>query len=55
LLRWWRFLAAADVRWEQATPVEGRDFSLWIRQASKPRVGGVGCCGGRLVWAQVTA
>ena len=38
LLRWWRFLAAVDVRWEQATPVEGRDFSLWIRQASKPRV-----------------
>jgi hypothetical protein len=39
LLRWWRFLAAADVRWERATPVEGRDFSLWIRQASKPRAG----------------
>ena len=39
LLRWWRFLAAVDVRWEQATPVEGRDFSLWIRQASKPRPG----------------
>ena len=39
LLRWWRFLAAVDVRWEQATPVEGRDFSLWIRQARKPRTG----------------
>jgi len=37
LLRWWRFLAAVDVRWEQATPVEGRDFSLWVRQVSKPR------------------
>jgi hypothetical protein len=37
LLRWWRFLAAVDVRWEQATPVEGRDFSLWVRRASKPR------------------
>lgn len=37
LLRWWRFLAAVDVRWEQATSAEGRDFSLWIRQASKPR------------------
>ena len=50
LLRWWRFLAAADVRWEQATPVEGRDFSLWIRQASKPRSGpgpGVRRRGGR--------
>jgi integrase len=41
LLRWWRFLAAVDVRWERATPVEGRDFSLWIRQASKPRSGPV--------------
>ena len=39
LLRWWRFLAAVDIRWEQATPVEGRDFSLWIRQAPKPRSG----------------
>jgi integrase len=37
LLRWWRFLAAVDVRWEQATSAEGCDFSLWIRQASKPR------------------
>ena len=46
LLRWWRFLAAVDVRWEQATPVEGRDFSLWIRQASKPR-SGPGRGGGR--------
>ena len=35
LLRWWRFLAAADVRWEQATPVEGRDFSLWIRHPNR--------------------
>jgi hypothetical protein len=31
LLRWWRFLAAVNVRWERATPVEGCDFSLWIR------------------------
>ena len=37
LLRWWRFLAAVDVRWERAAPVEGRDFSLWVRRASKPR------------------
>jgi hypothetical protein len=36
LLRWMRFLAAVDVTWDQATPVEGRDFSLWIRQARKP-------------------
>ena len=37
LLRWWRFLAGVDVRWDRATPVEGRDFSLWIRQAPKTR------------------
>jgi integrase len=37
LLRWWRFLAVVDVCWNQATPVEGRDFSLWIRRASKTR------------------
>lgn len=36
LLRWMRFLAAVDVAWDQATPVEGRDFSLWIRQVRKP-------------------
>jgi integrase len=37
LLRWWRFLAGVDVRWNRATPVEGRDFSLWIRQVPKAR------------------
>lgn len=31
LLRWWRFLAAVDVRWERATRVEARDFVLWMR------------------------
>jgi integrase len=36
-LRWWRFPAGVDVRWDRATPVEGRDFSLWIRQAPKAR------------------
>src|SRR5206468_10555606 len=39
LLRWWRFLAAVDVRWEQATPVVGRDFSLWIWRACNTRLG----------------
>ncbi|WP_206062207.1 tyrosine-type recombinase/integrase [Nonomuraea basaltis] len=38
LLRWLRFLSAVGVSWEQATPVEGRDFSLWIRQTRKPRL-----------------
>lgn len=36
LLRWWRFLRAVDVAWDVATPVEGRDFVLWLMQARKP-------------------
>ncbi|WP_207757561.1 tyrosine-type recombinase/integrase [Nonomuraea cypriaca] len=36
LLRWMRFLTAIDVAWDRAIPVEGRDFSLWIRQVHKP-------------------
>ena len=36
LLRWWRFLRAVEVVWDRATPVEGRDFVLWMRQADKP-------------------
>ncbi|MHA6779611.1 tyrosine-type recombinase/integrase [Pseudonocardia saturnea] len=39
LLRWWRFLLAVDVVWDRATPVEGRDFVLWLRQARKPIAG----------------
>lgn len=31
LLRWWRFLAAIDVAWEQASRVDARDFVLWMR------------------------
>jgi integrase len=47
LLRWLRFLAAVDVAWDRATPVEGRDFSLWIRQVRKPRRGvAADSCGG---------
>jgi integrase len=46
LLRWWRFLAAVDVAWSRATPVEGRDFSLWIRKVHKPRGGVGGQCAG---------
>ena len=36
LLRWWRFLQAVEVAWDRATPAEGRDFVLWMRQATKP-------------------
>ena len=35
LVRWWRFLRAVEISWEQATPAEGRDFALWMRQARK--------------------
>lgn len=37
LLRWWRWLRAVGVEWNQATPCEARDLVLWLRQASKPR------------------
>ena len=37
LLRWWRWLQAVDVEWNQATPSEARDLVLWLKQASKPR------------------
>jgi hypothetical protein len=26
-----------DIAWNRATPVEGRDFSLWVRQIRRPR------------------
>lgn len=39
LLRWWRFLHAVDVSWEQATRIDARDFSCWIQMTSKPRRG----------------
>jgi integrase len=39
LLRWWRFLAAVDVRWDEATGVEVRDFVLWMRCVPKRRTG----------------
>ncbi|MER5521572.1 site-specific integrase [Streptomyces sp. NPDC002763] len=37
LLRWWRFLHAVRVPWDQATRVDARDFSCWIQLAVKPR------------------
>lgn len=36
LLRWYRFLAAVDVRWDQAQRGEVRDFVLWLRVAHNP-------------------
>jgi hypothetical protein len=41
LLRWYRFLWAAGVAWDQATRAEARDFSRWIQITIKPgRTGG---------------
>lgn len=36
LLRWFRFLWATGVAWDQATRVEARDFSRWIQVVPKP-------------------
>jgi site-specific recombinase XerD len=36
LLRWFRFLGAIGVPWDQATRVEARDFSRWVQVAAKP-------------------
>ena len=36
LLRWFRFVWAVGVRWDQATRVEGRDFCRWLQATRKP-------------------
>jgi integrase len=36
LLRWFRFLRAVGVGWDQATRAEARDFCRWIQLAGKP-------------------
>jgi site-specific recombinase XerD len=36
LLRWFRFLWAIGVRWDQATRVEARDFCRWLQTTRKP-------------------
>jgi len=36
LLRWFRFLWAAEVGWERATRIEARDFCRWLLVAGKP-------------------
>jgi site-specific recombinase XerD len=40
LLRWFRFLWAIEVPWDQATRVEARDFSRWLQLTDKPRRNG---------------
>jgi hypothetical protein len=41
LLRWFRFLWAIGVPWNQATRAEARDFCRWLQVAGKPaRPGG---------------
>jgi site-specific recombinase XerD len=36
LLRWFRFLWAAEVAWDRATQAEARDFSRWLLVAGQP-------------------
>ena len=36
LLRWFRFVWAAGVAWDQATRAEARDFMRWLQAADKP-------------------
>ena len=36
LLRWFRFLRAVGVGWDQATRAEARDFCRWIQLSGKP-------------------
>jgi integrase len=36
LLRWFRFLWAAGMPWDQATRAEARDFIRWLQVAGKP-------------------
>ncbi|MHB1555499.1 MAG: tyrosine-type recombinase/integrase [Acidimicrobiales bacterium] len=36
LLRWFRFLWALGVPWDEASRIEGRDFCRWLQVAGKP-------------------
>ena len=38
LLRWFRFLWAVEVPWDQATMAEARDFCRWVQVGTKPAV-----------------
>jgi integrase len=48
LLRWYRFLWAIEVAWDQATRVEARDFCRWIQIADKPAGSDLGAGVGRV-------
>jgi integrase len=45
LLRWFRFLWAIGLPWEQATRAEARDFCLWLLITGKPGRAGRGGAG----------
>ena len=36
LLRWFRFIWAVEVPWDQATQAEARDYCRWIQLTAKP-------------------
>jgi hypothetical protein len=36
LLRWFRFLSALELAWDQATRAEARDFCRWLQGTLKP-------------------
>ena len=36
LLRWFRFLWAVGLPWDQATRAEARDYSRWVQAGGKP-------------------
>lgn len=42
LLRWFRFVWAIGVPWDQATRDEARSFCVWLSVQSKPRGGQTG-------------
>ncbi len=44
LLRWFRFLDAVGISWDEATRAEARDFCQWLREAARPASPGV-CSG----------
>jgi integrase len=62
LLRWFRFLWALGVGWDQATQVEARDFCRWLQMTVKPTrphwrypTGGAPATRGELAAARVNA
>jgi integrase len=49
LLRWFRFVWAIGVSWDQVTRVEARDFCRWLGLRDKPARAGTGGAGPRRV------